>query len=50
VRWLFAAAGAKLPDTARVWNMRVETADAVIGGLLGGADADPDSPIAEPAR
>jgi hypothetical protein len=50
VRWLFAAAGAKLPDTARVWNMRVETADAVIGGLLGGADADADSPIAEPAR
>ena len=49
VRWLFAAAGAQLPDNARVWNMRVETADAVIGGLLGPAGAGGDSPIAEPA-
>ena len=50
VRWLFAAAGAQLPDDARVWNMRVETADAVIGGLLSRADADGESPIEEPAR
>ena len=50
VRWLFAAAGAQLADNARVWNMRVETADAVIGGLLGRAGADGDSPIAEPLR
>jgi hypothetical protein len=48
VRWLFAAAGAQLPDNARVWNMRVETADTVIGGLL--SPAGGDSPIAEPAR
>ena len=48
VRWLFAAAGAHLPDDVRVWNMRVETADAVIGGLLSGADTDGDSSIGEP--
>lgn len=34
VRWLFAAAGAQLPDGTRIWNMRVEPADAVVGGLL----------------
>ena len=35
VKWLFAAAGAQLADPAvRIWNMRVEPADAVIGGLL----------------
>jgi hypothetical protein len=42
VRWLFAAAGAQLPQDARIWNMRVEAADAVIGGLLDGADAASD--------
>jgi hypothetical protein len=34
VKWLFAAAGARLPDSVRIWNMRVEPAPAVIGGLL----------------
>jgi hypothetical protein len=35
VRWLFAAAGAELPEqTLRVCNMRVEPADAVLQTLL----------------
>lgn len=35
VRWLFASAGAELSEhTARVWNMRVETAAVVVDGLL----------------
>lgn len=34
VRWLFAAAGGDLPQTARVWNMRVEPAQDVVSGLL----------------
>jgi hypothetical protein len=34
VKWLFAAAGAQLADPVRVWNMRVEPADAVLNGLL----------------
>ena len=35
VKWLFAAAGAQLPDRdVRIWNMRVEPADAVINGLV----------------
>jgi len=41
VKWLFAAAGADLPDhSVRVWNMRVEPADAVLNGLL---DRDADA-------
>lgn len=40
VKWLFAAAGADLPDgRTRVLNMRVEPADAIVSGLLG-ADAE----------
>jgi hypothetical protein len=36
VKWLFAAAGADLPDSrVRVWNMRVEAPDAVVDGVLG---------------
>ena len=36
VKWLFASAGAPLPDgTVRVWNMRIEPADAIVQGLLG---------------
>lgn len=35
VRWLFAAAGSELPQTARVWNMRVEPAQDVVSGMLG---------------
>ena len=35
VKWLFAAAGADLPDAeARVFNMRTQTADEVTSGLL----------------
>ena len=48
VRWLFAAAGAQLPDQVGVWNMRVETADVVVDGLLSCAEAA--DPIAEPAQ
>jgi hypothetical protein len=34
VKWLFASAGAPLPDQdVRIWNMRVEPADAVVEGL-----------------
>jgi hypothetical protein len=47
VKWLFAAAGAQLPDDARVWNMRVEPADAVIGGLLNLDQSPGDSSPAE---
>jgi hypothetical protein len=43
VRWLFASAGARLPETnVRIWNMRVEPADVVAAGLL-----DSDGPAAE---
>ena len=32
---LFSAAGAQLPEhTTRIWNMRVQSADAVLDGLL----------------
>lgn len=35
VKWLFAAAGAELPEqTVRILNMRVETADAILNGLF----------------
>ena len=47
VRWLFASAGAELPAQAvRVWNMRVETADVVIDGLLNRSNNDPEPPAA----
>ena len=36
VKWLFASAGAPLPEeNVRIWNMRVEPADAVVQGLIG---------------
>jgi hypothetical protein len=39
VKWLFASAGAVLTESnVRVWNMRVEPAAAVVGGLLGGGE------------
>jgi hypothetical protein len=42
VRWLFSAAGAQLPEqTSRIWNMRVQTADAVLDGLLDRLPAPP---------
>jgi len=51
VKWLFAAAGAQLPEGAvRIWNMRVEPAGAVIEGLLDRADGAGEASVAEPAR
>lgn len=50
VKWLFAAAGAQLADPAvRIWNMRMEPADAVIDGLLDRAGDGGDASAAEPA-
>jgi hypothetical protein len=50
VKWLFAAAGAQLADPAvRIWNMRVEPADAVLSGLLDPA-GDPGTSAAEQPR
>ena len=35
VKWLFAAAGADLAEkNVRVWNMRVESAEAIVNGVL----------------
>jgi hypothetical protein len=34
VKWLFAAAGAPLPEGAEVRNMRTESAEAVAAALL----------------
>ncbi len=36
VRWLFSAAGAALPEGAQILNMRVESAENVVNGLLNG--------------
>jgi Pyruvate/2-oxoacid:ferredoxin oxidoreductase delta subunit len=37
VKWLFASAGAPLAEaTTKVWNMRVETPEAVVEGVLNG--------------
>ena len=38
VKWLFAAAGAPLPEGVQVLNMRVDTAEAVVAGLVGAAE------------
>lgn len=41
VRWLFSAAGQPLPDNGvQILNMRTETAENVIQGLLEGAPAE----------
>jgi len=51
VKWLFAAAGVQLPEqAARIWNMRVEPADAVIDGLLDRAALGGDPSGAEHVR
>jgi hypothetical protein len=51
VKWLFASAGAALPDhTVRVWNMRVETAAAVLDGMLQQADDGVETPVPGAAR
>jgi hypothetical protein len=48
VKWLFAAAGAQLPERAvRIWNMRVETPDTIIDGLLDGTGDAVDASLAE---
>lgn len=58
VRWLFAGAGVELPQTARVWNMRVEPAQDVVSGMLGcdssaslspGAPASPGAAVEKTA-
>jgi NAD-dependent dihydropyrimidine dehydrogenase PreA subunit len=42
VKWLFAAAGADLPDAgSRVFNMRTQTADEVVQGLIGDHPVSP---------
>ena len=47
VRWLFSAADATLPEqTTRVWNMRTDSAESVLDGLL---DRRTASPEGEPA-
>ena len=36
VKWLFASANAPLSDdSTRVWNMRLDHADAIVDGLIG---------------
>jgi hypothetical protein len=48
VKWLFAAAGAQLPERAvRIWNMRVEAPDAIIDGLLDRTGDAADASITE---
>ena len=50
VRWLFAAAGAQLPEPAvRIWNMRVEPARAVVDGLLDRIGDRGDASVGEQA-
>ena len=51
VKWLFAAAGADLPDeSVRVWNMRVEPAETVVNGLLDPAGQMNEPTVSEAAR
>jgi hypothetical protein len=49
VRWLFAAAGASLPESdVRVLNMRVDAPDVILNGLRESAGSDrTDGAIAE---
>ncbi|HYE85073.1 MAG TPA: hypothetical protein VEA16_01870, partial [Vicinamibacterales bacterium] len=43
VKWLFASAGAPLSDgdAVRVWNMRVDSAETIVNGILGGSEGPP---------
>lgn len=41
VRWLFAAAGAPLPDSAQVLNMRTQSADEILSHLAPGESLAP---------
>ena len=44
VRWLFSAGDAPLPtEGVEILNMRTETADAIVGAVLGGAGAEEKS-------
>ena len=44
VKWMFAGAGTPLPaDGVEVLNMRTDTADAVMAGLLGEPNATPEA-------
>ena len=46
VKWLFAAGGATLPDdTVHIWNMRVQPAEGVVNGLLGGEPTADEQPL-----
>lgn len=48
VRWLFASAGAEMSEqSVRIWNMRVEPANAVLDGLLQRGNAMPRSESAQ---
>ena len=50
VKWLFAAAGAPLPEgQVRVCNMRVDSPDVVVNGVLEGR-SDVAAPASEEAR
>ncbi len=51
VKWLFAAAGAELPEAeTRVLNMRTKTADEVAEGLIGDRQQEPHpAPKPDPA-
>ena len=45
VKWLFAAAGADLAGRPmRVWNMRVETAETVVAGVLQPGESNDPAP------
>ena len=50
VKWLFAAAGAELPEAeTRVLNMRTKTASEVVEGLIGDSQPEPHlAPKADP--
>jgi hypothetical protein len=49
VQWLLASAGADVPDgSVRVWNMRVESAETVVNGLLGRSATSINPPGARP--
>jgi hypothetical protein len=41
VKWLFAAAGAPLSPQVDILNMRTQTADEVVGALLGSDGKEP---------
>jgi hypothetical protein len=50
VKWLFASAGAPLPDPqVKIWNMRVESADVVVNGVLTPMNSNEPSSAEQPA-